>query len=190
MNRLGHGVLWIVGILIYIACTVWVVNTGLELTAGTDSITQRFASGKPAKVDLGCHTSARSVFVRADSPGTPRCVTNSTDATLEHRTGHDLTVDGTTWRRIYAVDSSVNATRADFLVTCRAGKGAEFALGRDRYWDSVLIFVLSLATLILLSVAGQTLYDRRKRATDPEDTVAEEERKAGWSDPYVVRRDS
>ena len=177
MKRLGHGVLWIVGMVIYIACTVWVVDTGLELTAGTDSITQRFASGKPAKVDLGRHTSARSIFVRADSPGTPRCVTNSPDATLEHRTGHDLTVDGTTWRRIYAVDSSLNKMITEYRVTCRAGKGAEFALGRDRYWESVLIFVLSLAAFILLLVGGETLSARRKRAIDPEDTAAGEERK-------------
>ncbi len=163
MKRLGHGVLWIVGMVIYIACTAWVVGAaGLDLTAGTDSITQRFASGKPEKIDLGRHTSARSIFVRADSPGTPKCVTNSPDAALEHRTGHDLTVDGTTWRRIYAVDSSLNKMTAEFRVTCRAGKGAEFALGRDRYWDGVLIFIVSLAALILLMVGGETLYRKRK----------------------------
>jgi hypothetical protein len=67
------------------------------------------------------------------------------------------------------------ATGAEFCSRA-AGKGAEFALGRDRYWDSVLIFVLSLATLILVSVGGQTLYGRRKRAIDPEDTAAGEER--------------
>jgi hypothetical protein len=172
-----NGVLWIVATLIYIPCAAWVIFTGLDLTAGTDTIQHRFASGHPVKVDLGRYSTARALFVRADSPGTPKCVTNSPDATLEHKAGHDLTVDGTTWRRIYAVDSSLNKTSAEFLVTCRAGKGAEFALGRDRYWEGVLLFILTFAAFILLMVGLESLYGKRKRAADPEDTAAEEERR-------------
>jgi hypothetical protein len=184
-----HTLWWIVATLIYIPCAGWGIITVMDRTAGTDSIEQRFASGKPAKVYLGRQNSARALFVRADSPGTPECVTNRPDGRLERKAGHDLTVDGTTWRRIYAVSSS-RSTSAEFLVTCRAGKGAEFALGRDRYWEGVLLGALSLVVYVLLGVGAESLYGKRKRAADPEDTVAEVERRASSSDAYVVRRDS
>jgi hypothetical protein len=101
-------------------------------------------------------------------PGTPVCVTTNPNATLERRAGHDLTVDGTTWRRIYAVESS-----QDTLVTCR--NGAEFAVGRDRYWDGMLLSALLMITIFLLVTGGGSLYDRWRRAADPEDPAAEEE---------------
>jgi hypothetical protein len=110
----------------------------------------------------------RSLFVRADSPGTPECVTNNPNATLKRRAGHDLTVDGTTWRRIYAVESS-----QDTLVTCR--NGAEFAVGRDRHWDDMLLTALAMIAFLLLLTGGGSLYGKWRRAADPEGAAAEEE---------------
>ncbi|MEU8124334.1 hypothetical protein AB0C21_36965 [Spirillospora sp. NPDC049024] len=175
MKSFLHGVLWIVAVLIYIPCAVWVHGTGLELTAGTDSIKRHFASGQPTKIDFPRYSSSRSIFVRAGSPGTPECVSNSPDADLEQRTGHDLTVDGATWRRIYTIDS-LRKTSAEYIVTCRAGKGAEFAFGRDREWDGRLLFVLSFVAFILLMVGLESLYGRRETATDPKQATSEEER--------------
>jgi hypothetical protein len=167
MKRLGYVVLCIVVLLISSMYGSRVIDTGLDLTAGTDSIKQRFASGEPAKVHLRRERGARSLFVRADSPGTPECVTGNPNATLERRAGHDLTVDGTAWRRIYAVESS-----QDTLVTCR--NGAEFAVGRDRHWDGMLLTALAMIALLLLVTGGGYLYDRRRRTADPNDAAAEE----------------
>lgn len=168
MKRLGYVVLCIVVLLILNMFGDWPVNTGLDLTAGTDSIKQRFASGEPANVHLRRERGARSLFVRADSPGTPECVTDNPNATLKRRTGHDLTVDGTTWRRIYAAESS-----QDTLVTCR--NGTEFAVGRDRHWDDMLLTALTMIALFLLVVGGESLYGKWRRAADPEDAAAGEE---------------
>jgi hypothetical protein len=95
-------------------------------------------------------------------------VTDNPNATLKRRAGHDLTVDGTTWRRVYAVESS-----QDTLVTCR--NGTEFAVGRDRHWDGMLLTALAMIASFLLVMGGVSLYDKWRRAADPEGAAAEEE---------------
>ncbi|MFP3966608.1 hypothetical protein SMC26_30170 [Actinomadura fulvescens] len=147
---------WVVVGLVVLPFGLLVVRTGAGLVTGTGKVQDRFAAGDETRIFVS-GDDERSIYVRDEPAASAGCVTPDARATLTPRTGSDLTVDGTTWHRVYVLEAS---REGEYRVTCRGGAG--FAVDRGPGTGKGFFVGVGLV-LFFVVPAGWALVRRRRR---------------------------